>query len=142
MAHPDSEIATGEPKCDVRRLWQQTLQRRLLGLGQALDLQANIEAITAWRATLPERQRKRLVHPLSNVRRWRRCGAAGQSGTADLQRNALSAWRRFRACLEAMPPDQAMPMWQTVAAEVATHHIRVYTRKDVGRAVGMDTLPK
>src|SRR5262245_63101081 len=30
-----------------------------------------IEAIEAWRATLPERQRKRLIHPLSVTRRWR-----------------------------------------------------------------------
>jgi len=44
----------------------------------ALDLHANVKAITAWRATLPERQRKRLVHPLSNVRRWRAATAKPQ----------------------------------------------------------------
>jgi hypothetical protein len=37
----------------------------------AIELYENIQAIEAWRATLPERQRKRLIHPLSNVRRWR-----------------------------------------------------------------------
>ncbi len=37
----------------------------------AIELHENAKAIEAWRATLPERQRKRLVHPLSNVRRWR-----------------------------------------------------------------------
>jgi hypothetical protein len=31
----------------------------------------SVAAFEAWRATLPERQRRRLVHPLSNVRRWR-----------------------------------------------------------------------
>jgi hypothetical protein len=36
----------------------------------AIELHENAKAIEAWRATLPERQRRRLVHPLSNVRRW------------------------------------------------------------------------
>jgi len=35
----------------------------------AIELHENAKAIEAWRA---ERQRKRLIHPLSNVRRWRR----------------------------------------------------------------------
>jgi hypothetical protein len=42
----------------------------------AIELHENAKAIEAWRATLPEQQRRRLVHPLSNVRRWR---AATQS---------------------------------------------------------------
>jgi hypothetical protein len=37
----------------------------------AIELHENANAIEAWRETLPEKQRKRLVHPLSNVRRWR-----------------------------------------------------------------------
>jgi hypothetical protein len=37
----------------------------------AIELHENATAIEAWRATLPEQRRKRLVHPLSNVRRWR-----------------------------------------------------------------------
>jgi hypothetical protein len=37
----------------------------------AIELFENIAAIEAWRGTLRERQRRRLIHPLSNVRRWR-----------------------------------------------------------------------
>ena len=37
----------------------------------AIELAENIDAIEAWRSTLDERARRRLVHPLSNVRRWR-----------------------------------------------------------------------
>jgi hypothetical protein len=42
-----------------------------------IELAENIEAIEAWRNTLPERQRKRLVHPLSVTRRWRAATAQG-----------------------------------------------------------------
>ena len=43
----------------------------------AVELHENAEAITAWRDALPERQRKRLVHPLSVTRRWRASTAHG-----------------------------------------------------------------
>src|SRR5215469_16673813 len=86
-----------------------TAVHRLIGASQmpkstrsvAIELHENATAIEARRATLPERQRKRLVHPLSNVRRWRAATAHGNGRCpADLQRNALMHWRRFRACLE------------------------------------------
>jgi hypothetical protein len=83
-----------------------------------LELHANIEAITAWRNGLPERQRKRLVHPLSVTRRWR---ASTTNGTgkcpADLKRDAMAAWRRFVSCIELLPPDQARPLWQAAEAQ-------------------------
>jgi hypothetical protein len=44
----------------------------------AIELAENVEAIEAWRDTLPERQRKRLVHPLSVTRRWRASNSARQ----------------------------------------------------------------
>ena len=37
----------------------------------AIELHENAHAIEQWRSTLDERTRRRLVHPLSNVRRWR-----------------------------------------------------------------------
>jgi hypothetical protein len=83
-----------------------------------------------------------MKHPLSNVRRWRAATHGNGKCPEDLKRDAAAAWRRFVACMRLLPPQQAMPLWQTVAAEVATHHIRVYTRKDVGRAVGMATPPE
>jgi hypothetical protein len=66
-----------------------------------------------------ERQRKRLVHPLSNVRRWRAATAHGNAKCPqDLKREAAAAWRRFVVCAQSLPPDQAQPLWQA-AAEVA-----------------------
>jgi hypothetical protein len=62
----------------------------------AIELHENAAAIEAWRASLPERQRKRLVHPLSNVRRWRAATAHGNGKfPQDLKRDAMAAWRRF-----------------------------------------------
>jgi hypothetical protein len=85
----------------------------------ALELYANIEAITAWRDGLPERQRKRLVHPLSNVRRWRASLNRNAKCRSDLKRDAMAAWRRFVSCVRTLPPDQAITLWQAVSAEAA-----------------------
>ncbi len=49
----------------------------------ALELAQHEASITAWRATLSERNRRRLVHPLSNVRRWRASLAHGFGKTPD-----------------------------------------------------------
>ena len=43
----------------------------------AVELAENVTAVEAWRSTLPERQRKRLVHPLSVTRRWKASTAHG-----------------------------------------------------------------
>jgi hypothetical protein len=85
----------------------------------ALELYANIDAITEWRATLPEQQRRRLIHPLSNVRRWRIATQANGKCPQDLKREAKAAWRRFVSCTGLLPPDQAAPLWQTAQIEIA-----------------------
>jgi len=38
-----------------------------------------------------------------------------------LKRDAAAAWRRFVACVEALPGDQALPLWNAVATEAAAH---------------------
>jgi len=82
----------------------------------ALDENAN--PIEAWRMTLPERQRKRLIHPLSNVRRWRAATAHGNGKCpADLKREAIAAWRRFVSCVRSLPTDQATILRQMALAE-------------------------
>lgn len=102
------------------------LWMRAQGFGQmaksvrsvAIELHENAPAIEAWRATLPERQRKRLIHPLSNVRRWRAATAHGDGKCpSDLKREAATAWRRFVSCVELLPPDQARLLWQAVVVE-------------------------
>jgi hypothetical protein len=86
----------------------------------AVDLTENIEAIETWRTTLSEKDRRRLAHPLSNLRAWRR--ETGQTKTRcanDALKAAEIAWHRFVACVEALPPDQAAPLWQAAQAQAA-----------------------
>jgi hypothetical protein len=88
----------------------------------AVELHENAEAITSWRDTLPERQRKRLVHPLSVTRRWRASTAHGNGKSPqDLRRDAKQALARFCALVRALPADEARPLWQSVAAEATIH---------------------
>jgi hypothetical protein len=83
----------------------------------AVELHEHAEAITAWRNTLPERQRKRLIHPLSVTRRWRASTAHNGKSPTDLRRDAKAAWGPFRSCLEALPAGEAQPLWRLIAAE-------------------------
>jgi hypothetical protein len=85
----------------------------------AIELHENAAAIEAWRATLSDKQRLRLVHPLSNVRRWRAATAHGSGKCPqDLKRDAVAAWRRFVSCVRSLPADQAPPLWEIALAEV------------------------
>jgi hypothetical protein len=72
----------------------------------AVELHEHAEAITSWRDGLPERQRRRLIHPLSVTRRWRA---------------ARQAWARFCACTKASPAGEAAPLWRLIAAEATIH---------------------
>jgi hypothetical protein len=87
----------------------------------AIELHENANAIEAWRTTLPERQRKRLIHPLSNVRRWRAATAHNGECPQDLKRDAMAAWRRFVCCVKALPPHEAETLWQVAVAELVAH---------------------
>jgi hypothetical protein len=92
----------------------------------ANELHENANAIEAWRATLPERQRKRLLHPLSNVRRWRAATVQGNGKRPeDLKREAAAAWRRFVSCVRLLLPDQAAPLRRAVHDEsgAMAHHV-------------------
>jgi hypothetical protein len=83
----------------------------------AIELAEHGDEITAWRDSLPERQRKRLVHPLSNVRRWQK--ATAPKAKPDALVKAEMARQRFVACVEALPADQSRPLWAAVQAEAA-----------------------
>ena len=88
----------------------------------AVELHEHAEAITSWRDGLPERQRQRLVHPLSVTRRWRASTAHGSGKSPqDLRRDAKAAWTCFCACLEGLPADEAQPLWRLIAAEATMH---------------------
>jgi len=85
----------------------------------ALDLVEHLAEIEAWRATLSEKRRRQLKHPLSNVAAWRK--ATAQAKGTDLRRAAALAWRRFVACAEALAADEARPLSQSVPAEAKIH---------------------
>src|SRR5215472_982283 len=115
----------------AQNFWR-TAVRRLIQPSQtpkstrsvAIELHENANAIEAWRMTLPERQRKRLIHPLSNVRRWRTSlGRNTGKCPQDLKREAAAAWRRFVSCVQALPSDQAHMLWQAASAEIGRAHV-------------------
>jgi hypothetical protein len=87
----------------------------------AVELHEHGDQITVWRDSLPERQRKRLIHPLSVTRRWRASTAHNGKCSQDLQRDAKAAWQRFCACTKALPAAEAQPLWRLIAAEATIH---------------------
>jgi hypothetical protein len=88
----------------------------------AIELHENLTAITAWRASLPERERRRLIGAQANVKRWRKETRHGNGKCAqDLRRDAKAAWRRFIRCVQLLPVHEAEPLRQMVLAEMAAH---------------------
>jgi hypothetical protein len=85
----------------------------------AIELHEHIDQIESWRSTLPEWQRRRLIHPLSVIRRWR--SATAQPKSADSVAKAAASWNRFVACMNSLPPDVALPLWKAAQAEAAAH---------------------
>ena len=93
----------------------------------AIELAENAEAITAWRNSLPEKRRRRLVNPQSVVKRWRAStGLNGKSGNgtpgeinSGPSHQAMAAWARFVKCVEALAPDQQRQLWHEAQARAA-----------------------
>jgi hypothetical protein len=85
---------------------------------RSVAIHENAEAIERWRSTLSERRRRRLIHPLSNVRGWRAATAQNDKNPGDLQRKALAHFRQFCRCIEAMPPDQGKYILRLTVAEM------------------------
>jgi hypothetical protein len=83
----------------------------------SIELHENCAAIEQWRATQSEKERRRLIHPLSNVRRWRQ--ATQSKAKPDALMKAEKAWQHFLTCMKALPPEQAVPLWQDVEARTA-----------------------
>jgi hypothetical protein len=86
----------------------------------AIELAEHANAITIWRDGLPERQRRRLIHPLSVTRRWRACTKHnGGQCPQDLKRDAIAALRKFVWCMRAMPAHEVEPLRRIALAEIA-----------------------
>jgi hypothetical protein len=117
-----ANAAQGQNYCREFSLWvrQHGFEKMPAGTRSvAVELHEHAEAITAWRDALPERQRKRLVHPLSVTRRWRASTAHNGRSPTDLRRDAKAAWGRFCACARALPADQAAQLWATAQAQAS-----------------------
>jgi hypothetical protein len=83
----------------------------------AIELHENIDAITAWRATLSERQRRRLVHPLSNVRRWKAATMPEGKSLTHLRCDARAALKHFLTCLQKLPSNEASMLISEMLAQ-------------------------
>jgi hypothetical protein len=75
-----------------------------------------------WRQSLSERERRKLINPSSVARGWHRATHLKSKCADDPVKAATVAWARFVACVEALPADEARPLWQSVAAK-ATNHV-------------------
>lgn len=90
----------------------------------AIELAENATAITVWRDSLLEKQRRHLVHPQSVTRRWRAATQHNGKCPQDYKRDAIAAWRKFISCVEALPRSEAAPLWR-LAHEQAAARIAV-----------------
>jgi hypothetical protein len=89
---------------------------------EALELAEHATEILRWRDSLSEKRRRRLISPHSVVYGWRRdTGQHHSRRSADLKWNAEYHWRRFISCVQSLPPDQALPLWQAAHAQAAAH---------------------
>ena len=93
----------------------------------AIELVENLPAIEQWRATLTEKQRRRRIHPLSNVAAWRKATAGKIARAGDRVKAAGATWRRFVTLMEALPADQAAPLWEAAKQDIVDRGNRPYT---------------
>jgi len=82
----------------------------------ALPPKADIEQ---WRASLPDKQRRRLQGQHQNVRHWRKATGKKMPAGRDDAAMALAAWRCFVSRVKALPTEQAAPVRQAILAEAA-----------------------
>jgi hypothetical protein len=109
----------------------------------AIALHENLAAISSWRDGLSAHRRNRLIGAQANVKGWKAATAQGNAKCPrDLKRDAAAAWRRFISCMNLLPPDEAILMWQVLSAEMPTSHTRTHAYISVGTAVGMATPPE
>lgn len=80
----------------------------------AIELHENISAIEVWRASLPERERKALVHPLSVTRRWRQSLNSHSRASADVTKYFKTFWNVARTA----PPGGLMAKADEVQAAI------------------------
>jgi hypothetical protein len=83
----------------------------------AIELHENFVAISAWRDSLDNRERRRLIGAQANVKRWRI--ATQPRPNADAVAKAECALKHFLSCMAKLPADQAAPLWQMAQTQAA-----------------------
>jgi hypothetical protein len=83
----------------------------------AIELYENLPAIEAWRATLSEKQRRSLIHPLSNVRRWKAATMPEGKSLTHLRGDARAALKHFLTCLRKLPAGEASMLIDEMLAQ-------------------------
>jgi hypothetical protein len=84
----------------------------------AIALHEHFSEIVAWRAGLSDKQRSRLTTAQSNVKRWRATTVQRPACSAELRTKATMHWRRFLACMKALPPGEAEALWKSSLGEM------------------------
>jgi hypothetical protein len=94
----------------------------------AIALHENIGAITAWRATLSDKQRSRLTTAQGNVRKWQASIEPPRNGqcSSDLAARATRHWRCFLDCMRALPPEEREALWNASLAELMVPNPRTH----------------
>ena len=75
-----------------------------------------IEMIEAREAAARITQRKVIR---AGIDAWRKATGGKTARADDRVKAAGAAWRRFVACVEALPSDQAVPFWREAQAQAA-----------------------
>jgi hypothetical protein len=83
----------------------------------AVELAENMDAIERWRATLSEKQRRSLIHPLSNVRRWKAATMPEGKSLTHLRCDARAALKHFLTCLRKLPATEADMLMREMLAQ-------------------------
>jgi hypothetical protein len=82
---------------------------------EAIVIHENLAAIEQWRASLPEKKRLRLIGP-QQIYRWR--AETAPKAKLDALAKAEKARQHFKACIEALPSEQANLLRQAVVSEL------------------------
>jgi hypothetical protein len=73
----------------------------------AIEVFEHLQDIETWRKNLSDRQRRRLIHPLAVLRRWRAATMPEGKSLTHLRCDARAALKHFLTCLRKLPTNEA-----------------------------------
>jgi hypothetical protein len=86
----------------------------------AIEVYEHLQDIEAWRKTLSDRQRRRLIHPLAVLRRWRAATLPEGKSLTHLRCDARAALKHFLTCLRKLPATEAGALMDEMLAQTTT----------------------